>query len=149
MEPRSPCRSFFFRVWSTVVWQADSRHSSGCAGIGVFEGVCRRRSSEPQWIVTSPPYKHAFAMLRQALVVARVGVIFKLRLFFLEPTKSSASPCNLSRKEMQCPGGMDYVALWRNSSQPPCSAGCICCVIVPGRGGTNLERTGRQFIFSP
>ena len=47
MEPRSPCRSFFFRVWSTVVWQADSRHSSGCAGIGVFEGVCRRRSSAP------------------------------------------------------------------------------------------------------
>ena len=27
-------------------------------------------------------------MLRQALVVARVGVIFKLRLSFLEPTKS-------------------------------------------------------------
>ena len=43
---------------------------------------------QPQWIVTSPPYKHAFAMLRQALVVARVGVIFKLRLSFLEPTKS-------------------------------------------------------------
>ena len=43
---------------------------------------------QPQWIVTSPPYKHAFAMLRQALVVARVGVIFKPRLSFLEPTKS-------------------------------------------------------------
>jgi len=43
---------------------------------------------QPQWIVTSPPYKHAFAILRQALVVARVGVIFKLRLSFLEPTKT-------------------------------------------------------------
>ena len=43
---------------------------------------------QPQWIVTSPPYKHAFAILRQALVVARAGVIFKLRLSFLEPTKT-------------------------------------------------------------
>ena len=43
---------------------------------------------QPQWIVTSPPYKHAFAILRQALVVARVGVIFKLRLSFLERTKT-------------------------------------------------------------
>ena len=42
----------------------------------------------PLWIVTSPPYKHAFAILRQALVVARVGIIFKLRLSFLEPTKT-------------------------------------------------------------
>ena len=87
MEPRSPCRSFFFRVWSTVVWQADSRHSSGCAGIGVLKEYAEG-DRQPQWIVTSPPYKHAFAMLRQALVVARVGVIFKLRLSFLEPTKS-------------------------------------------------------------
>ena len=115
---------------------------------------------QPQWIVTSPPYKHAFAMLRQALVVARVGVIFKLRLSFLEPTKSrgtkiptrshsSASPCNLSRKEMRCPGGMDYVALWRNSSQPPCSAGCICCVIVPGRGGHKSGAYWKTIFFSP
>eukprot|EP00752_Nemacystus_decipiens_P003221 g2981.t2 len=42
----------------------------------------------PDWIVTSPPYKHAFAILKQALRIGRAGVAFKLRLTFLEPTKT-------------------------------------------------------------
>ncbi|CAN0158809.1 unnamed protein product, partial [Scytosiphon promiscuus] len=42
----------------------------------------------PDWIVSSPPYRHAFSILRQALRVGRVGVAFKLRLTFLEPTKT-------------------------------------------------------------
>jgi len=42
----------------------------------------------PDWVVTSPPYKHAFAILRAALRIARVGVAFKLRLTFLEPVTS-------------------------------------------------------------
>ena len=42
----------------------------------------------PDWIISSPPYKHAFTILRQALRVGRVGVAFKLRLTFLEPTKT-------------------------------------------------------------
>lgn len=40
------------------------------------------------WIVTSPPYKNAFESLSMALRIARVGVAFKLRLTFLEPTKA-------------------------------------------------------------
>ncbi|CAN0324330.1 unnamed protein product, partial [Ectocarpus sp. 6 AP-2014] len=42
----------------------------------------------PDWVVTSPPYKHAFAILKQAMRVGRMGVAFKLRLTFLEPTKT-------------------------------------------------------------
>ncbi|CAN0210642.1 unnamed protein product [Ectocarpus sp. 12 AP-2014] len=42
----------------------------------------------PDWVVTSPPYKNAFFILKQALRVGRVGVAFKLRLTFLEPVKS-------------------------------------------------------------
>lgn len=42
----------------------------------------------PDWVVSSPPYKNAFAILKQALRIGRVGVAFKLRLTFLEPTKT-------------------------------------------------------------
>lgn len=45
-------------------------------------------SRRPEWVVSSPPYQHAFAILQQALCVGRVGVAFKLRLTFLEPTKT-------------------------------------------------------------
>eukprot|EP00904_Undaria_pinnatifida_P000342 jgi/Undpi1/10308/HiC_scaffold_28.g12759.m1 len=40
------------------------------------------------WMVTSPLYKNAFTILGQALRIARVGVAFKLRLSFLEPSKA-------------------------------------------------------------
>eukprot|EP00904_Undaria_pinnatifida_P007597 jgi/Undpi1/3968/HiC_scaffold_16.g07336.m1 len=45
-------------------------------------------SSLVDWIVTSPPYKNAFEILSIAWRIARVGVAFKLRLTFLEPTKA-------------------------------------------------------------
>ncbi|CAM9976012.1 unnamed protein product, partial [Pylaiella littoralis] len=50
----------------------------------VFSDEMRR----PDWIVTSPPYKTAFAILKQTLRIGRVGVAYKLRLDFLEPTKT-------------------------------------------------------------
>lgn len=36
--------------------------------------------SSPDWVVTSPPYQDAFAILKQALRFGRVGVAFKMRL---------------------------------------------------------------------
>ena len=39
----------------------------------------------PEWFVTSPPYRNAFAFLKNACRIATVGVAFKLRLSFLEP----------------------------------------------------------------
>ena len=54
----------------------------GCPSLGRHYSLGEASSSPP-----CLPYKHAFVILRQALVVARVGVIFKLRLSFLEPTK--------------------------------------------------------------
>ncbi|CAN0079012.1 unnamed protein product, partial [Laminaria digitata] len=44
-------------------------------------------SRRVDWIVTSPPYNKPFEILSVALRIARVGVPFKLRLTFLEPTK--------------------------------------------------------------
>ena len=55
----------------------------GCPSLGRHYSLGEASSSPP-----CLPYKHAFVILRQALVVARVGVIFKLRLSFLEPTKT-------------------------------------------------------------
>ncbi|CAM9246709.1 unnamed protein product, partial [Laminaria digitata] len=43
------------------------------------------------WIVTSPPYSDVLGILKQALRISRVGVAFKLRLGFLEPTQSRGS----------------------------------------------------------
>lgn len=45
----------------------------------------------PDWIVTSPPYSDVLGILKQALWISRVGVAFKLRLGFLEPTQSRGS----------------------------------------------------------
>ena len=53
-----------------------------------FSDSFGEEARRPEWVVTSPPYKHAFAILKRALRVGRVGVAFKLRLTFLEPTKS-------------------------------------------------------------
>lgn len=51
-------------------------------------------SIRPDWIVTSPPYKNVLNILQRALRVARFGVAFKLRLGFLEPTKSRGTWLN-------------------------------------------------------
>ena len=44
----------------------------------------------PDWFVTSPPYRNAFAFLKNACRIAKVGAAFKLRLNFLEPINSRA-----------------------------------------------------------
>lgn len=54
----------------------------------LFRRYSARKRGGPEWVVTSPPYKHAFAILKRALRIGRVGVAFKLRLTFLEPTKT-------------------------------------------------------------
>lgn len=41
---------------------------------------------EFQWIVTNPPFKHAFEILLHSHKRATIGVAFLLRLSFLEPT---------------------------------------------------------------
>lgn len=64
---------------------ADSHMGAATEG---FVEAFREDSWRPDWVVSSPPYKHAFAILKQALPVGRVGVAFKLRLTFLEPTKT-------------------------------------------------------------
>ncbi|CAN0280379.1 unnamed protein product, partial [Ectocarpus sp. 4 AP-2014] len=51
-----------------------------------FKLVFSEEGRRPDWIVTSPPYGNAFCFWTQALLVARVGVAFKLRLSLLEPT---------------------------------------------------------------
>ena len=44
----------------------------------------------PEWFVSSPPYRNAFAFLKNACRIAKVDVAFKLRLNFLEPVNSRA-----------------------------------------------------------
>ena len=44
----------------------------------------------PEWVVTSPPYRNAFAFLKNTCRITKVGVAFKLRLSFLEPVVSRA-----------------------------------------------------------
>lgn len=39
------------------------------------------------WVITNPPFNSAFPILQNALIRARIGVVFFLRLTFLEPTK--------------------------------------------------------------
>lgn len=53
-----------------------------------FGDAFAEEARRPEWVVTSPPYKHAFAILKRALKIGRVGVAFKLRLTFIEPTKT-------------------------------------------------------------
>ncbi|CAN0402120.1 unnamed protein product, partial [Pylaiella littoralis] len=44
----------------------------------------------PDWVVSSPPYKNALVILKNACQIAKVDVAFKLRLNFLEPVPSRA-----------------------------------------------------------
>ena len=53
-----------------------------------FAATFGQQENCPDWIITSPPYKHAFTILKQALRIGRMRVAFKLRLAFLEPTKT-------------------------------------------------------------
>ena len=44
----------------------------------------------PEWFVTSPSYRKAFAFFTNACRIATVGATFELRLNFLEPVASRA-----------------------------------------------------------
>lgn len=79
----SSCRSFLFPLARRVV--ADTHLD---ATTDDFVHAYAEENIPPDWVVTSPPYRHAFAILKQALRVGRIGVAFKLRLTFLEPTKT-------------------------------------------------------------
>lgn len=57
------------------------------ASADAFRKAFKMEWRRPNWIVTSPPYSNAVSILQQALLVARVGVAFKLRMLFIEPTK--------------------------------------------------------------
>lgn len=59
-----------------------------------FGDAFTEESVRPDWIVTSPPYKNVLGFLKQAFRVARLGVAFKLRLSFLEPTKTRGTWLN-------------------------------------------------------
>ncbi|CAM9759056.1 unnamed protein product [Pylaiella littoralis] len=43
------------------------------------------KAGQPDWVVTSPPYRGAINFVKSALGVARYGVALKLPLSFLEP----------------------------------------------------------------
>lgn len=44
----------------------------------------------PDWVITSPPYSDAFPFVKNACLIAKVGVAFKLRVAFLEPIPARA-----------------------------------------------------------
>lgn len=44
------------------------------------------------WVVTNPPFNEAMAILRCAVLFAKVGVAFLLRKTFLEPTGTATKP---------------------------------------------------------
>ena len=52
------------------------------------DAVCYHCQPHPDWIVTNPPYKDAFAILQASFASAKRGVAFLLRQTFDEPTKA-------------------------------------------------------------
>lgn len=56
------------------------------------------------WVVTNPPFNRATEILECALPHARCGVIFLLRLSFLEPTER--------RQHIQPPSGLIVLPRW-------------------------------------
>ncbi|CAN0428676.1 unnamed protein product, partial [Pylaiella littoralis] len=72
-----------FRVQTNDINSRQARQTIACTKYAYGQG-----DNRPDWVVTSPPYKNAFAILKQALHAAHAGVVFKLRLTFLEPSKT-------------------------------------------------------------
>ncbi|CAM9157863.1 unnamed protein product [Ectocarpus sp. 4 AP-2014] len=75
----------FFPYLPTLRLVADTHLD---AAADAFVEAYVEKTVRPDWVVTSAPYRHAFAILKQAMPVGRMGVAFKLRLTFLEPTKT-------------------------------------------------------------
>lgn len=55
-----------------------------------FWNMLRESHGRPDWVITNPPFLSAYPILRNALDIALRGVIFLLRISFLEPTKERA-----------------------------------------------------------
>lgn len=55
------------------------------------------------WVITNPPFKKATPILRYAMVHARVGVAFLLRLSYLEPTQERGDFLELAKPSMLMP----------------------------------------------
>ena len=56
--------------------------------------------TEPDWVVTNPPYNEAAAILANAYRSATIGVAFLLRLSFLEPTNGRRDWLQAHRAEL-------------------------------------------------
>lgn len=75
---------------------------------------------QPDWVVTSPPYKGAMKFVTAALSVAKKGVALKLSLSFLEPCADrgewlSANPpalCVLLRRGKYTPAPVNVGEFW-------------------------------------
>ncbi|CAN0123014.1 unnamed protein product, partial [Pylaiella littoralis] len=65
----------------------DVRASSGSFARVYLE----KTGQQPDWVVTSPPYKGAIKFVMAALEVARYGVALKLPLSFMEPCADRAT----------------------------------------------------------
>lgn len=56
-----------------------------------FCAAFQEEALRPDWIVTSPPYHNALEIVKVAIRVSKIGVAFKLRSTFLEPTLTRAT----------------------------------------------------------
>ena len=59
---------------------ADFHHDAGGEALW-------NEAPKTDWVVTNPPFNAAMPILRRAIDHARVGVVFLLRLSFMEPTR--------------------------------------------------------------
>jgi hypothetical protein len=59
---------------------ADFHHDAGAETLW-------NEAPKTDWVVTNPPFNAAMPILRRAVEHARVGVVFLLRLSFMEPTR--------------------------------------------------------------
>ena len=59
---------------------ADFHHDAGSEALW-------NETPKTDWVVTNPPFNAAMPILRRAIEHARVGVVFLLRLSFMEPTR--------------------------------------------------------------
>ncbi|CAN0261279.1 unnamed protein product [Pylaiella littoralis] len=82
----APSRLLTERGLCVTTNDLDSRHID--VTTDTFHDFFSNDTHRRDWIVSSPPYSHAFPILKQALRVGPVGVAFKLRLGLLEPKKN-------------------------------------------------------------
>lgn len=91
------------------------------ASSGSFARVyLEKTGQQPDWVVTSPPYKGAIKFVMAALEVARYGVALKLPLSFMEPCadratwlqENSPSVCVFLRRSTYTPAHITVGEFW-------------------------------------